>query len=205
MNPNHPIDDEWKMVKGQPGAEDKPPVQLNIFGGEELPPVRTKKNIITNTSATRAEMSSVVGHNIALWSQPPCETDEEVADRLDVYFRSCAASGVPPTVEGMALALGTNADRLLKWQNGQGCSATRKRLITQGKAILQAIDAELAMTGKYTPVTYIFRAKSWYGMREDQNINITVQNPLGEAPNPAELAARIGDAVIIDTDYEDTE
>jgi hypothetical protein len=54
-------------------------------------------------------------------------------------------------------------------------------MIKKAKGILAAIDAKLVSEGKIPQVTYIFRAKNFFGMRDQQDVVLTPNvNPLGE-------------------------
>ena len=44
--------------------------------------------------------------------------------------------------------------------------------------------------GKINPVVYIFRAKNFFGMKDQQEHVITPNNPLGDTTNPEELAQK---------------
>lgn len=50
--------------------------------------------------------------------------------------------------------------------------------------------------GKINPVVYIFRAKNYFGMKDQQDITITPQMPLGTDSDPAELQKRITGSVV---------
>ena len=128
---------------------------------------------------------------ILKWTkQPKVQTDEECAERLDNFFATCAKNGERPTVEKVALVLGIHRDTLHEWESGRGCSATRTDIIKKAKGILAAYDAGLAITGKMNPVPYIFRAKNYYGMKDEQEVVLTPNNPLGNVDNPNEIAQK---------------
>lgn len=128
---------------------------------------------------------------VVRWSKlPRVQTDDECAERLEQFFEKCIERGERPTVEKMCLALGTYRDQVWDWENGRGCSDTRRDIIKKAKAILAAYDAELAVTGKMNPVPYIFRAKNFYGMKDEQEVVLTPNNPLGNMDNPNEIAQK---------------
>lgn len=75
-------------------------------------------------------------------------SDEECEQRIGDYFREQFEGGHLPTVEGLALALGTVRQTLHRWENGEGCSTARRDTIKKAKQTLAQIDGELAATGK---------------------------------------------------------
>jgi hypothetical protein len=58
--------------------------------------------------------------------------------------------------------------------------------------------------GKLNPVTYIFRSKNYYGMKDQQEHVITPNNPLGDAASPEEIRRRLNEGIPEDViDMED--
>lgn len=52
--------------------------------------------------------------------------------------------------------------------------------------------------GKINPVVYIFRAKNYFGMKDQQDVVVRPDSPFGEQKTPEQLAAEYD--VIIDSD-----
>ena len=160
---------------------------------------------------TNASLKNVPGDAIAeavsnafYWfNQEKVKSDEEVAERLNDFFAHCSKTGELPTVEKLALCLGTYRDQLWEWEHGRGLDATPERalMIKKAKGIIAALDAELAAKQKISPVVYIFRAKNFYGMR-DQVDNYIVTNNNQEV-SAETLAEKYGD--IIDVDIVESE
>ncbi len=116
------------------------------------------------------------------WSMlPEVQSDEECAERLNYFFKHSAETGDLPTVEKLALALGCDRWKVDNWYHGQGCSQDRMEMMRKARTIMAALDAELASKQKISPVTYIFRAKNFYDMRDQTerivtNISATAQD-----------------------------
>ena len=53
--------------------------------------------------------------------------------------------------------------------------------IKRAKEFLASYDANMVATGKLNPVPYIFRAKNYYGMRDQQEYVLTPNHPLDSA------------------------
>lgn len=105
-----------------------------------------------------------------LGSREKCVTDEEIEDRTLFFFRRCAETGERPTVEKYALALGYTRQALNEWEHN--VNSRRFDIIKKAKENLAAFDADLASSGKMNPVPYIFRAKNYYGMKDQTDITI---------------------------------
>lgn len=118
--------------------------------------------------------------------------DEELCDRLNWFFQSCAETQQIPNVEKMCNALGYHRNTVLEWERGvkPGFSPVTKEIIQQAKQILASIDAELAQEGKTQPVVYMFRSKNFYGMRDQQDVVVTPNTGDYDAVDAATIEAK---------------
>ena len=130
----------------------------------------------------------------------PCKSDEEVAERINEYFAECAAEGMIPKWETLSLALGVTRKITWQWANGHAGSPVRQRMLARAKEILAAVDAELVQTGKVNPVVYIFRAKNFYDMKDQQDVVVTPNQPLGEQHTTEELEEKYTTLIELDDD-----
>lgn len=99
-------------------------------------------------------------------------TDDDVQARVDEFLSECWQTGQRMTVEKLALALGVSRDTLHAWERGETQSARRSDIIKNAKDCIASYDAEMVTSGKMNPVPYIFRAKNYYGMKDQQDIVI---------------------------------
>lgn len=153
-------------------------------------------SIAATTTAKKEEISAIIQESYQFFNLPIVKSDDECAERLNWYFQLCNEKGQIPTVEDMCLALGTVRQTVWRWENGDGCSSARKDMIKKAKEILAGIDAKLVSQGKIPQITYIFRAKNFFGMKDTQDVVLTPHNPLGDAPDQKQLEARVADVVI---------
>lgn len=161
-------------------------------------------------TATNEEISQLMS-NVVKWRElgqiAPVKTDEECAERLDAYFNYIIRTGEKPSVEKMALALGVTTRSLEYWKNGEVGSRARQTMINYAFQTLAAMDAELVNNNKIPQVTYIFRSKNFFGMR-DQTEVVHHTNSRKEI-DEEELRKRILQSVIVekaeDADYVDVE
>lgn len=141
--------------------------------------------------------------NILYWQGAKLvKSDVEVGERLTLFFRRCAETGELPTVEKMSLALGTYSERVNRWEHGQGLlphmTESTTEMIRRAKHVIAAMDAELAMTGRANTNVYVFRAKNYYGMKDQVETVVTANKD--QIKTPEQLQKRYGN--VIDVKYE---
>ena len=161
-------------------------------------------SIVENNSARPEEISKAIHNAYQYFNRPIVKTDEECAERLNGYFQDCHDQQMIPTVECMCLALGTVRRTVWDWEQGIGCSAARTNMIKKAKQILAAIDADLVSAGKIPQVVYIFRAKNFFGMSDQQEITINAQGN-NEQDLSAEDIKKLLDDGSIETGFADAE
>lgn len=150
------------------------------------------------TDNTKAEDIKRIMQNCLRWYElPRIETDEDCRQRLYDFFVGCGDTGEMPTVEKMCLALGYARNTVFEWEQGKKCSPERANLIKKAKAFIATFESEMVSEGKINPVVYIFRAKNYFGMKDQQDIVVKPDNPLGDYQSPEELQKRI-DANIVE-------
>lgn len=161
-------------------------------------------SIEKNTTARPEEIAQAVRNAFQYFHREIVKSDEECAERIDGYFRDCYEQQMIPTVENLSLALGTVRQVLWQWENGQGCSSARTDMVKKAKQILASIDAELVSSGKIPQVVYIFRAKNFYQMSDQQEITINAQNAQEQDLNAEDIAKRyLEDGKTVETGFAD--
>lgn len=149
-------------------------------------------SVTKNLNARAEDVSRIVRESAQYFRRPIAKTNEEVAERLENYFTQCAETGQMPTVEDMALALGTTRGTLLDWEKNRR-NPERAVMIQKAKEILAGIDAKLVSEGRIPQVTYIFRSKNYFGLRDQQEVVVT-PNPMGESASPDQLRQKYLDS-----------
>lgn len=99
----------------------------------------------------------------------PVSTPEEVQQRVEEYILECYETGQRMTVEKLALAIGITRETLWKWEQAND---RRGNIIKKAKDTIASYDADMVTSGKLNPVPYIFRAKNYYGMKDQTDITI---------------------------------
>lgn len=107
-------------------------------------------------------------------AEKPVETVEEAIARMEWLFKSCGDAGVRVTYEKMCLVLGRSrsyVDDLLYGKKSVKYTELAHVLRTY-KQIIESVDADLALNGEIPANVYMFRAKNFYGLRDDKGIAV---------------------------------
>ncbi len=143
-----------------------------------------------------SDISRIVRESYQYFGRKLPKDDDECAERLNDYFKQCNDEGQLPTIEDMALALGTTRTTLWQWEHERTQGPVRSNMIKIAKQIVAGIDAKLAAEGKIPQVVYIFRAKNFYGMKDQQDVIVTPNtDPLGDRRSGEELTQKYIDSV----------
>lgn len=161
-------------------------------------------SVVDNNSARPEEIQKAIHNAYQYFNREIVKSDEECAERLNGYFRDCHEQQMIPTVECMSLALGTVRRTVWDWEHGIGCSSTRTHMIKKAKQILAAIDADLVSAGKIPQVVYIFRAKNFFGMSDQQEITINAAGNGDQDLSADDIARRyLEDGKTVETGFSD--
>ena len=158
----------------------------------------SKSASIKHNTSAKADDIRRIGATLLRWyNMEKAVTDEEIQERLEMYFVTTLEAGEIPTVEEMSLALGYDRKTLWSWEvGGEGSTPVRRNLIKKAKEFLASFDAKLVQEGKINPVTYIFRAKNYFGLKDQQEYVLTPNNPLGDHTDPLDIQKRLEEGVI---------
>lgn len=159
------------------------------------------------TEEDKEQVSQFLNEIYVSYKKPPVKSDEELKIRLDEYFRLCADTGQTPTVEQMSMETGWSIQTVKEWQYGinKGFSPQTATIIKKAKDFMQTFDAKLVVAGKMNFLAYCFRAKNYYGMKDQQDLAFVQPNPLGEAKSPEELRRKYLEDIGADPDIIDAE
>lgn len=140
------------------------------------------------------------------WPKIDINSDEEVADRIKLYFEYSMENDLKPTIEGLALAIGVSRSTLWDWETGRrraDVNSSRADIIKKAKDYIAFLMSDGAMNGKINPVTWIFYAKNYFGMSDKQEIEVKAQQPLNEIPldEIQERVKKIPKNLTVDADF----
>lgn len=146
----------------------------------------------------KAINARLLNETLEMYMQKPVKTDDELAERLAWYFKRCAERKSRPTVEEMWLSTGHACSTVKDWLYGRtrGLGDFTSSILKKAQAFMQSYDAGLVASGALNPVVYIFRAKNYYGMRDQQDITLGSASSEPER-SVEELASRYDEAADI--------
>lgn len=101
----------------------------------------------------------------------PLDNREAVEDRIKEYFAACIQYGQRPGVSGLCAALGIS--RQTWWNWGAGMRRDYKELVESTKIVLEANWEQMTLQGKLNPVSSIFIAKNYFGLRDTSEVSIS--------------------------------
>lgn len=147
-----------KITKGRGGKNNFPSAKMAI-----------------QTEEDRQLVKKLLGEVLVEYNQPKVKNDEELAERINDYFKRCAENGQIPTVEEMCLSTGYAYSTCYDWETGRrkGFSDSTANIIKKAKEMLKTFDAKLVISGKLNFLAYCFRAKNYYGMVDKQEMVVT--------------------------------
>lgn len=143
------------------------------------------------SGAKSEDISRCLRNCLKFYGLPIIKSDDECRERLYWFFDTCEKTGQLPTVEKMVMALGTIKQTVWNWEQGIGCSQVRMDLIKKAKGFIASFESEMVTEGKINPVVYIFRAKNYFGMKDQQDVVVRPESPLGDTVDRARLEATI--------------
>ena len=176
----NPNGDKQTHMEGFEGQPEKP-----IFRGRGSA-WSMNTPFVKDPEAVRAAMANATRwRSLGLRSKP--KTNKEILNRIDYYFEQCIQDGIRPTVETMSLALGYSRVATWNWKNGVKCDSERQQIIVAAYDTIAAFDADMVTNGAMNPVVYIFRSKNFYDMRDQTEVVVTPNNPLGDVVSVEEI------------------
>ena len=143
-------------------------------------PVITSGENFESDDEKRRFMKKVMQINMKYIFATTVKDNEDAERRITKYIEECVDQGLHPLVEGLALCLGVTTKTLWEWETGvTKHPPVERNIIKRAKAYISNYDAQLVAEGKLNPVTYIFRAKNYYGLKDQQDVVVTPGTQLG--------------------------
>ena len=115
------------------------------------------------------------------------ETDFEVENRINDYFRFCENSSVRPGIESLCLSLHITRTTLFNWANGKGCSEVRQELVQSAKAFIAAFLEQATLQGRLNPASSCFLFKNWCSYHDNISLELPETENGARALTAAEL------------------
>ena len=170
-----------------------------------LPHVIARKEIIADPESMSLVGKAILAGRMAM-RMSPVQSNAELQERLDEYFRMAQLREIPPTVEEMALYTGYTTEAFHDWRKGRRKGfldepqpgVTTAQIIKKAMDLMHNVDAVLTESGKLNTVAYIFRSKNYYNMVDKQEITVSPSENSTIPLSPEEIAKRLPDP---DADY----
>ena len=117
---------------------------------------------------------------MASWDLPPIDISDpkQVEHRIVEYFTYCADNDRKPNIKGLGNWLGVSDETVRRWRIGDYRTETHCGVIKKAVDALQEMWWEYGQNGKCNPASWIFIGKNAFGMRDEQQVVITPNNPL---------------------------
>ena len=157
-----------------------------------MPPRKTKVGVTENavTDDIKGKWGEI-NSNVGSWKQPPFKTEQEFAERCELFENLIVAKGEPPTVEKLAMFLGTSFHKLRKWSKGEDCPEARRDKIQDVITWIAAIWTDAMLLKVTAPTLNIWYGKQWFDQREpDSKVMLDMVSPLKELPAASSLAEK---------------
>lgn len=121
---------------------------------------------------------------------PPIDISDEkqVAQRISDYFTACEQNDMKPNMVGMANWLGVSRETLNTWKRGDYRTSTHSDLIRKAVSVLEAQWVDYMQNGKINPASGIFLAKNMFQYRDQQDLVVTPNAPMGEEKTAEDIA-----------------
>lgn len=140
-----------------------------------------------NFSGSEDDLASIISNNAKYFSLPQPSSDDEAEQRIVDMFQECIDSKSIPTVEKLALCLGVTRNELWNWEYRLDKGVRRSEMVKRAKEILAGIDAEAVLQGKLNVISYVFRAKNYYGLSDNVTVEHKAATPLGDSQDQSML------------------
>ena len=128
----------------------------------------------------------VLGFNLAtmrLGNPGKPKSVPELQERVDAYLELSHTWGLPPTVEGLALATSYDRKTLYDIETNKA-KIPFSDTIKKAKDFIANYDAMMATSNKVNAAVYCFRSKNMYGMKDVQEIKAA---PMEDASKPQDV------------------
>ncbi len=150
---------------------------------------RPEKSKQMSVQTDPGDNSKYLNHNLQIASLPSIDTADEkqVEKRIYEYFQICSQNDMKPSMAGLALAIGVSRSTLWEWSVGNVRSSTHFDTIKKAVQMLDAQMVDYMQNGKINPVSGIFLMKNSFGYKDQQEVVVTPNSPLGEQRDPEAL------------------
>jgi len=171
-------------------------------------PPQNHRGASLQTDDKRLRLASALNAYSDTLTVPPVNSNEELINRAEQYFKFCADRLLYPTYEGLAAFLGYDNTIFFKWPriDGEkfhdGLESTTDILL-RCRAVIDAVDGDLVSDGSVDKIQWIFRRKAQSGWVEKvPDNNQPAFRAASDILSPEEIAKLLPD-LCVDVQDED--
>lgn len=143
---------------------------------EDGRPIYVKREWLEAMRDPDPELQATIRGHLRWWMAPKVKGIEELQARTTYFFVECEKNNETPTYEKYCLALGATQQQVQRWSKGLDCDSLWQNVILSAIGLLSGIAGDLASTGKHSFQSYQTRARSFFGLSDKTNIDISVTN-----------------------------
>lgn len=116
--------------------------------------------------------------------------------RLAEYLCICEKYGIKVGNQSCYFALNIDKDDVYDWTHGRSRSSDFSDFVKKVQKICSMYRETLMQDGQINPITGIFWQKNYDGLKDQQEVVLTPNNPLGNQTDPEELKRKYIEATI---------
>lgn len=94
------------------------------------------------------------------------ETNEELKQRIDMFFQFCEESSIRPGVQALCTALHISRMTLFRWSNGEDCDKERQEIVGMAKSFIDSFLEQATLSGQVNAPVGIFLLKNWCSYKD---------------------------------------
>lgn len=169
-------------------VDKKPRGRPKGSGGNKRPDRKEIMSVYSNPG----DNSRYLKHTLRMWDwkKPDMTNLDDVNARIKDYMQICIDDDIKPSMEGMALAFDVDRKTLWCWANNVDSKYLPDEVRTSIKKVYQLLNAQFvnyAQDGKMDRSVAIFLMKNNYGYRDETEVVLKPDNPLGDKESMEDL------------------
>ena len=119
--------------------------------------------------------------------------NDDLRNRIQVYFDYCERNGVRPGIETICTALSIHRSTFYRWAKGINCDEERFIICSQAKHIIDGFLEMSSNQGKLNPATAIFLMKNYLGYEDSVTIEARTNQEAEMLPSRSRTAESIAE------------
>lgn len=122
------------------------------------------------TEMNPAKVKAIIHSLRELYDMGRPSTNNEVKERIDMFFQFCEDSSIRPGIQALCTALHISRTTLFRWSNGEDCDKERQEIVGAAKSFIESFLEQVTLSGQVSPPVGIFLLKAWSGYKDTISI-----------------------------------